>query len=109
VRIASEDIRSRNLECNQLDDRQELTEALASVAWTVGIGVVKYADLSTNRKSTYRFSFRRMLSLIGNIVPCMRTCCTHTLGYAASCAGPWARERTRKSRGQKRGRTFLRR
>lgn len=37
----------------------------------VGIGAVKYADLSMNRESNYKFSYKRMLSLQGNTAPYM--------------------------------------
>jgi arginyl-tRNA synthetase len=37
----------------------------------VGIAAVKYADLSMNRESNYRFSYDRMLSLNGNTAPYM--------------------------------------
>lgn len=37
----------------------------------VGIGAVKYADLSMNRESNYRFSYAKMLSLQGNTAPYM--------------------------------------
>ena len=37
----------------------------------VGIGAVKYADLSMNRNSNYKFSFDKMLSLSGNTAPYM--------------------------------------
>ncbi|MGH9182794.1 MAG: arginine--tRNA ligase [Acidimicrobiales bacterium] len=39
------------------------------VAQVVGIGAVKYADLSQNRQSNYVFSYDRMLSLKGNTAP----------------------------------------
>ncbi len=39
------------------------------VARVVGVGAVKYADLSQNRNSNYVFSFDRMLSLKGNTAP----------------------------------------
>ncbi len=39
------------------------------VARVVGIGAVKYADLSQNRQSNYVFSYDRMLSLKGNTAP----------------------------------------
>ncbi len=39
------------------------------VARVVGLGAVKYADLSQNRQSGYVFSFDRMLSLKGNTAP----------------------------------------
>jgi len=42
------------------------------IARAVGIGAVKYADLSQNRTSDYIFSFDRMLSLEGNTAPYMQ-------------------------------------
>ena len=39
------------------------------VARMVGIGAVKYADLSQNRNNDYVFSFDRMLALNGNTAP----------------------------------------
>lgn len=41
------------------------------VVRTVGIGAVKYSDLSMNRQSNYKFSYSRMLSLNGNTAPYM--------------------------------------
>jgi arginyl-tRNA synthetase len=46
-------------------DRQE-------IARVVGIGAVKYADLSQNRASDYVFSWEKMLSLEGNTAPYMQ-------------------------------------
>lgn len=46
-----------------------LPDDLDRVAATIGIGAVKYADLSQNRQSNYVFSFDRMLSLKGNTAP----------------------------------------
>jgi len=65
VRISGEDIRSRE------DARNELSADVDRVAEIVGIGAVKYADLSMNRESNYRFSYDRMLSLNGNTAPYM--------------------------------------
>ena len=42
------------------------------IAQIVGIGAVKYADLSQNRTSDYVFSFAKMLSLEGNTAPYMQ-------------------------------------
>ena len=42
---------------------------LDRVARVIGIGAVKYADLSQNRQSNYVFSFDKMLSLKGNTAP----------------------------------------
>jgi arginyl-tRNA synthetase len=49
----------------------ELSAENKAVARVVGIGAVKYADLSMNRESNYRFSYRKMLSLTGNTAPYM--------------------------------------
>ncbi|CAN0535275.1 unnamed protein product, partial [Laminaria digitata] len=46
-------------------------EELARVSKVVGVGAVKYADLSMNRESNYRFSYDKMLSLQGNTAPYM--------------------------------------
>ncbi|MCD6303343.1 MAG: arginine--tRNA ligase, partial [Planctomycetes bacterium] len=47
------------------DDRRRIARA-------VGIGAVKYADLSQNRMSDYVFSWDKMLSLEGNTAPYMQ-------------------------------------
>ena len=48
----------------------ELDEAeLRSIAQAVGIGAVKYADLSKHRTSDYSFNFEQMLSFEGNTAP----------------------------------------
>lgn len=39
------------------------------VARAVGVGAVKYGDLSQNRQSNYVFSYERMLTLKGNTAP----------------------------------------
>jgi arginyl-tRNA synthetase len=41
------------------------------VATAVGLGAVKYADLSQNRTSNYTFSYDKMLALQGNTAPYM--------------------------------------
>eukprot|EP00904_Undaria_pinnatifida_P008385 jgi/Undpi1/4677/HiC_scaffold_18.g08031.m1 len=67
VRIAGESIRKR-----REDEGGEGYEAkIARVSRVVGIGAVKYADLSMNRESNYRFSYDKMLSLQGNTAPYM--------------------------------------
>ena len=54
-----------------VDDKSpELPEAeRAEIARAVGIGAVKYADLSTSRQRDLLFSFDRMLALNGNSAP----------------------------------------
>eukprot|EP00522_Entomoneis_paludosa_P011477 CAMPEP_0172453778 /NCGR_PEP_ID=MMETSP1065-20121228/10951_1 /TAXON_ID=265537 /ORGANISM="Amphiprora paludosa, Strain CCMP125" /LENGTH=711 /DNA_ID=CAMNT_0013205987 /DNA_START=91 /DNA_END=2226 /DNA_ORIENTATION=- len=66
VRIAGEDLRSRNSDADQA-----FLDRVDNVSRIVGIGAVKYADLSLNRESNYRFSYERMLSLNGNTAPYM--------------------------------------
>jgi arginyl-tRNA synthetase len=44
-------------------------QARARVAQAVGIGAVKYADLSTQRSKDYVFDYDRMLSFDGNTAP----------------------------------------
>merc|ERR1712194_377856 len=65
IRIAKEDVASRS----SLDDYN--STQLENSIKTIGIGAVKYADLSMNRESNYKFSYARMLSLNGNTAPYM--------------------------------------
>lgn len=53
------------------EDRNESEQFVETVANKVGIGAVKYADLSQNRTSDYIFSFDKMLALQGNTAPYM--------------------------------------
>uniref|UniRef100_A0A7S1BWV0 arginine--tRNA ligase n=1 Tax=Corethron hystrix TaxID=216773 RepID=A0A7S1BWV0_9STRA len=55
----------------QEEENPQLTQQEEEVVRAVGIGAVKYADLSMNRESNYRFSYERMLSLNGNTAPYM--------------------------------------
>ena len=52
-------------------DEVILTTEFKEIAGKVGLAAVKYADLSMNRLSDYRFSFKKMLSLTGNTAPYM--------------------------------------
>lgn len=67
VKRAQEDLETRL----QQEGRAESPEFVRHVAEVVGIGAVKYADLSQNRTSDYIFSFDKMLSLQGNTAPYM--------------------------------------
>lgn len=49
----------------------DLTDEFKEISAKVGLASVKYADLSMNRLSDYRFSFKKMLSLTGNTAPYM--------------------------------------
>lgn len=63
---------TRLIQANEEDpDRQRgfSPEEVQEIAAAVGIGAVKYADLSQNRSSDYVFSFDRMLALEGNTAP----------------------------------------
>lgn len=55
----------------QADNRTESEAFTQQVAETVGLGAVKYADLSQNRTSNYIFSYDKMLALQGNTAPYM--------------------------------------
>jgi arginyl-tRNA synthetase len=51
----------------------ELTEAeICQIAETVGLGAVKYADLSQNRTSDYKFDYDKMLATDGNTATYMQ-------------------------------------
>lgn len=53
----------------QAEDRTETEDFIEQTARTVGLGAVKYADLSQNRTSSYIFSYDKMLALQGNTAP----------------------------------------
>jgi arginyl-tRNA synthetase len=61
VSRASELIKEKNPEIN--------TDDLASISAKVGIGAVKFADLSKNRTSDYIFNWKTMLSFEGATAP----------------------------------------
>ncbi len=62
--------RSRDFVLARAEERAEPPpDDLDGVARAIGVGAVKYADLSQNRQSNYVFSFDRMLSLKGNTAP----------------------------------------
>lgn len=51
-------------------DREGLSaEEKDTIAETIGIGAVKYAELSQHRMTDYKFSWEKMLSLQGNTAP----------------------------------------
>lgn len=55
-------------------------EECKKIAHSIGIGSVKYADLSKHRTSDYTFSFDNMLSLVGNTAPYLLYAYTRTAG-----------------------------
>ncbi|MEM1242222.1 MAG: arginine--tRNA ligase [Cyanobacteria bacterium P01_H01_bin.26] len=64
---AEKDLQQRILD----ESRNESEEFIREVSTAVGLGAVKYADLSQNRTSDYVFSFDKMLALQGNTAPYM--------------------------------------
>ena len=52
-----------------IEDRYDDPELRAQIAEAVGIGALKYADLSVARDSSYVLDFNRMLALTGNTGP----------------------------------------
>lgn len=53
------------------EERTESPDFIANVAQVIGLGGVKYADLSQNRTSNYIFSYDKMLERQGNTAPYM--------------------------------------
>ena len=65
---------------DELDTSAELgPEMFAAIAGDVGIGAIKYADLSTARDSTYVFDWDRMISFRGNTGPYLQYATTRIL------------------------------
>ncbi|MBW3574824.1 MAG: arginine--tRNA ligase [Actinobacteria bacterium] len=62
--------RARSFVVERAEERaQAVPDDVDEVARVVGVGAVKYADLSQHRQSNYVLSFDRMLSLKGNTAP----------------------------------------
>ncbi|MDP8988195.1 MAG: arginine--tRNA ligase [Actinomycetota bacterium] len=62
--------RARAFLVERAEERGEPVRAdVDEVARAVGVGAVKYGDLSQNRQSNYVFSYERMLTLKGNTAP----------------------------------------
>ncbi|CAB9498736.1 Arginine--tRNA ligase [Seminavis robusta] len=83
VRIAGDDLKSRNEDSSDA----AFAERIDRVATIVGIAAVKYADLSMNRESNYRFSYERMLSLNGNTAPYMLYAYARICGIIRKASG----------------------
>ncbi len=69
--------RARRLVAEKNPEMDEAT--LASLANAVGIGAVKYADLSKNRTTDYIFDWDNMLAFEGNTAPYMQYAYTRVL------------------------------
>ena len=51
------------------EEREETSKFIDRVSQVVGLSAVKYADLSQNRTSDYKFDYDKMLDLKGNTAP----------------------------------------
>lgn len=65
VNKAKQDLKNRLI----AEGRNEGEEFINQVSQVVGLSAVKYADLSQNRTTDYRFSYDKMLALQGNTAP----------------------------------------
>jgi arginyl-tRNA synthetase len=61
-----------------IEDRYDDPAERARIAEAVGIGALKYGDLSVARESSYSFDFDRMLALTGNTGPYLQYATTRT-------------------------------
>ncbi|KAL7568459.1 hypothetical protein ACA910_012170 [Epithemia clementina (nom. ined.)] len=82
VRIAGKDLIERNENHNEA-----FLDRVDRVSRIVGVGAVKYADLSMNRESNYKFSYERMLSLNGNTAPYMMYAYARICGIVRKASG----------------------
>lgn len=65
VNRAKQDLENRL----QTEERNETEDFINQVSKIVGLSAVKYADLSQNRTTDYKFSYDKMLALQGNTAP----------------------------------------
>ena len=54
-----------------MNENDKVNNETKNAIQTVGINALKYADLSMNQESNYRFSYEHMLSLNCNTAPYM--------------------------------------
>lgn len=62
------------------DGGEQLPENAEKIAEVIGIGALKYADLSQNRASDYKFSYDKMLELKGNTATYSQYCYARVMG-----------------------------
>jgi arginyl-tRNA synthetase len=67
---------------------QPVEADLEGIARAVGIGAVKYADLSTDRARDYRFDWDRMLAFDGNTAPYIQYAHARVRSILRRAAGP---------------------
>jgi arginyl-tRNA synthetase len=75
---SGESVRLKRLFAEAIDAARKIAEqksndidekSLGKISKAIGVGAIKYGDLSQNRSSDYVFSFDKMLSLDGNTAP----------------------------------------
>ncbi|MDJ0743371.1 MAG: arginine--tRNA ligase [Xenococcaceae cyanobacterium MO_167.B27] len=64
------------------ENRAESIEFINQVGQVIGISAVKYADLSQNRITDYKFSYDKMLALKGNTAPYLLYAYVRTQGIS---------------------------
>jgi arginyl-tRNA synthetase len=64
-------------------------EEKRDIARTIGIGAVKYSDLSQSRMTDYVFSWERMLSFQGNTAPYLQNAYVRVRSIFRKLDGPW--------------------
>lgn len=80
--------RARATQQKRISDRGEewTEEELSELASTVGLGALKYADLSNNPQSNIVFSFDKMLSFEGNTAPYLQYTSARTFSLLRKAA-----------------------
>ena len=80
--------RARATQEQRVSDRGEewTEEELSELASTVGLGALKYADLSNNPQSNIVFSFDKMLSFEGNTAPYLQYTSARTFSLLRKAA-----------------------
>lgn len=96
IEVTLENGTSYHLPINKIDKiirgAEEYTDSalgeIEKIAYAVGIGAVKYADLSKNRSSDYVFDWESMLSFEGNTAPYLQYAYTRVQSVMRR-AGEW--------------------
>ncbi len=65
-------------------------DAVEEIAEQIGIGAVKYAELSQHRMTDYVFSWERMLALQGNTAPYLQNACVRVRSIFRKLEGEWS-------------------
>ncbi|MEO6846058.1 MAG: arginine--tRNA ligase [Chthoniobacterales bacterium] len=68
-----------------------------SIARTIGIGAVKYADLSQHRMTDYVFSWEKMLSFQGNTAPYLQNAYVRIQSIFRKLETPWSSDQAQKA------------